>query len=470
MQARKLGVLLALGASCGGGISMQEFEELLCRDDSGCGGSYVCVGFGQGKCEPGCRLQSSVSTCGPGHFCQSVDNPEEPTLGRCEAGCREHGDCGDERYVCVGANLAESVAGSCQPKGCTKENEEADCGKGRLCVDGRCVHGCLKDSDCLSKDYICENNTCQPGCRVGNDSTCSKSGYICKGDKTTPEAPGKCEPGCRVGPAGDKACATQRAGYICLDGTCQPGCYVGPDGKLDENCGPGHICKTKDNSTTSGTLGTCELGCRVGNDSTCVTSGYICNGTVPNTPGTCELGCRSDPDCIKDYICEDKTCRPGCRVGPEGNLDENCGNGYICKTDGNNIDRNTPGICEFGCRVGDSGNEACGKGYLCKGTAPIGKCQPGCDDKNSCPDKQTCVNGSCHVVECYVPDGANTQNCTGSNQICVGLTPAIGSPGICWTSCTAATATKNCKTGQSCKALNGTLVSGSTEGLCMNNN
>jgi len=339
-----------------------------------------------------------------------------------------------------------------------------------------------------------EGALAEPQHRVcSEDGDCS-NGYRCEGGICTPEpveSPKPVEPE-PVEPAPEclqpEACPR---GYVCVDTQCKRGCLANVD-----TCGEGYVCE----GASEGVLGTCRLGCQLGEDKTCNNPHYICMpppGAAPNNPlGICQLGCRMDtpnacggkgyacvhnntesaltssgmcrPGCRKDSDCPglsnqpgnqicigyesatpDKlgTCQEKCRIIPDAvktTLDT-CAPGYACK--GEKSQTEGVGTCELGwCRLGH--DNTCPTGQVCEGYggntgegAP-GICREACNS-GTCTGTSTCKDGNVCRTTCSGNNATGDNQCD-SDKICT-------SNKVCQPGCRSNNAAKSCLEGQRCE-------------------
>jgi len=358
-----LGVLLAVGMACAGGISDEALNEapgfrvFLCQEDSDCEGGYLCK------------------------------------AGFCRPGCRKEGDCEGD-YVCT--DIGSDGLGFCQPRavevGCGADDNA--CGGGYVCKDGFCKPGCRGGGiQSCPEGYVCEGSPgsppppgelglCRPGCLVG-DSCGKGSGYVCvKANGSNAAATlGVCKAGCRIHTKDDVTIDDCSSGFFCLGdtnqkndtGTCRPGCRIyATHGVTTDNCGSGFFCQGDTDQKND--TGTCRPGCRVG-ESTCP-NGQVCVGYGGNiqkgAPGFCRVKCsvstsNSQSTCGTNQHCigivEQKTdadgsCRNACAAA---GIDTSCGEDEICEGTAN---KNNPLACRPGCRVGNA-SKGCLAGQTC---------------------------------------------------------------------------------------------------------
>jgi len=348
----------AISIACAGAISFEAWQEesqqpevLSCSEDGNCGTGYVCVG---GLCKPGCRTKedcdkshacihqvcqpacSQDEDCVGDYLCASVPGAQADTPKTCQAGCRVHGNgqssC-QEGYVCEGAQ--DGLLGFCQA-------------------------GCRGDEGC-GTGYICNQGSCQPGCRLDNPAkSCGDgSGYACV---VGAGSVGTCKPGCRE----DRHCPGEFGSpdnQLCLGletpaerlGVCELGCRIDSgEGMTTDSCGAEHVCRG--NSSQTAGVGLCMPGwCRVADTTSC-SEGQVCVGYGgnfhPGTPGF---------------------CRPACTVNVTG-----CATRHRC-IGFENQRTGAAGSCQRECRGTETAitrDSACDEGDICTGTPSV--CQPGC--------------------------------------------------------------------------------------------
>lgn len=271
-----------------------------CTSDSQCGTFEYC-NTTTNTCVPGTRCIDSTN-CPAGSYC----GPR----GICVSGCENNTDC---QAVHAGF-ICNSNTGTCQPPGCTANNE---CPTGQSCVAG----GCRPDNTLCRFSYECGaglecvDGRCLTSC--GGAATCP-SGLTCVN--------GYCQnqPG---------SCTTTQcpSGQACLNGTCSSVCTT------DAMCGAGNFC---DNGV-----------CRVDDrrpDPFCTPPNIGCNqNTSVCVDGICRIQCPAtarDGTPNRDRACQEvdfnftrcdttispAICRYSNEVSPQCRRSTDCASGQTC--------------------------------------------------------------------------------------------------------------------------------------------
>jgi Putative metal-binding motif len=358
---------------------------------SSCTGDDDCIGDPNGPhCDPtsgacvAC-LESDPTTCPDGTYC-------DPGTLDCVAGCDSQQDCD-----------AGSDAGTltCDP------------------VTHQCV-GCLIDDDC-PLGFLCQNDTCEPGCTTqhpcpGSDSCCSGS---CEDTDTSMDHCGACDQPCVLQNA-----SASCAGGQCLLGDCDPGydncdqnsangCETDvPDGGVGCACVPGETQDCYTGPPPTQDVGVCHGGTRTCN---AAGSGWSpCVGEV--VPGSESCYTAEDDDCDGEV----NEGGIGCVCSP--NASQAC---YTGDASTRNI-----GACEDGTETCNATGTAWG---TCTGEVlPIAEsCYTAVDDDcdgevNEDGDGCGCTPNS--VAPCYTgPAGTeNVGTCVGGSQTCNGMGTGYG--------------------------------------------
>ncbi|HVY29237.1 MAG TPA: hypothetical protein VHB79_21910 [Polyangiaceae bacterium] len=185
-------------------------DEAACSDAGTCHGAELCGVDGQ--CRDGCSSDSGclseqvcrAGTCADqdeldpqGALVPSPDRPATPTP------CAFASDCPDNLVCRAGRCVAECA-------------NDAECGAGESCLDGRCQTAVVNPSNCLRSSDCKQGEQCLAG--------------ACQPLPTTPR------PAC----AYDSDC--EQAGEHCQAGVCRCECAANQDCASDQVCGGGCQC------------------------------------------------------------------------------------------------------------------------------------------------------------------------------------------------------------------------------------
>jgi len=315
-------------------VELRPSELSMCTNSSECGSAFICIdgvcvdrsgfqqtgdpncgnavdtggSYGSGGCiDSGCvnpdpECPSGIIICRP--------NDEGVVSCECAANCNGDAECGSGR-ICVD--------GRCIPAECSVITALNDCGLHFECIDGRCFPDlilCDGDNPC-PYGYSCVNGVCWPDpvdCEVDNDC---ELGYDCVDD------------GCLQNCVGDTDCGI---GYRCEDGYCRPQAEPCNNGQ----CPSGYDCVD----------GVCLKPCNSGN----CADGYVCIGghcwpedyeCPPGTtfgPNGCRGACSSFCD---SYFKTYGKSGPGCSQEKECDVCNECSEQSLCVT----IEENNPCWC-----------------------------------------------------------------------------------------------------------------------------
>jgi hypothetical protein len=247
--------------------------------------------------------------------------------------------------------------------------DSSGCALGHICVDRRCVPGCLSDRDCAT-DRFCDRTMGANGTCV----QCLNQSHCGEGEKCVA---GTCLFTCLE--AAD-----------CVDRPATP--YCNPDTGLCVAC-------TTDGQCQIGTLcvgNACVSGCRSDRD---CQSPLKCDRTVGDN-GAC-VPCVVDTDCPENQVCTKNVCgidcariqcpvdRPVClpATGACVQCDDkaDCGVGKLCVNN----------VCIAGCESDDD----CASPLHCKTGAGGGTCVQ-CVLDGHCPVNQVCRSNTCSTGGC----------------------------------------------------------------------
>ena len=456
---------------CTGGACVGCASDGACSATTAYGAGYICL-VGSGDCVQGtchnngdcngkicdathsCASCSGNSSCvtayGTGYVCQG-------STGKCVQGaCATNAECAGTGQICNASNQCVSCGTS--DTACT-----AAYASGYICVGGDCVQGtCHNGGECMSSQQICSatSHTCVD---CTDDNSCQTSynaaDYLC-----ITGSPNKCVQGtCRV----NNDCSN---GQICINNTCihctdNASCGSGKV-CLTSGCTPGN-CIAASDCTTAGDVCTANNCSPCASDGECLATGtgYGANYLCVGTPGTCVPGncrakgdctstnqicnttsmfcqaCGADGDCTSEYganhICVSGVCTAGNCKTTTGGADP-CSGGQICGV-------TTPflcGACSTDVQCQDAA--AYGPGYYCQsGVCTAGQCRKSSDCSgasalelcnaslacNPCTTNAQCVgdpsygaNHVCVAGQCISGSCATSADCTGTNQLCDGMT------------------------------------------------
>jgi hypothetical protein len=354
-------------------------------DGASVSGTLVCDGAGH--CRPGPTVVCDPFSC-------------DPNAKACYGACSSNSQCVNG-HVC-------DASGSC----------------GKRMIGG----GCAKDADCLSG--FCANNVC---CNVACQGPCVSCALPAREGTCWPTEAGVADP--------NKLCADQGAPSCGTNGKCDGlgSCARYP---ADTECAISVCYGSKLNtSATCDGLGTCRP------------PGLVNCSPFRCTEGACTVTCKADSDCDVGIACVNGTCGPKqngqtCKAAGECKSGQ-CVDGFCCESACSGACRScglasSPGKCTV---VGagnadpraickDAGATSCGQNGRCDGA---GACQ-------LYPKTTTCKEESC-ASNVYTP----VSSCDGAGH-CV--TPALlpCSPFACnGSKCfVACTVTSQCVSPNSC--------------------
>ncbi len=363
-----------------------EDPERICRDESVCNGSEMCV---EGQCEAGepidCSNLDDVCTIGE---CNDKD-------GQCRVVFRENGTPCDDGNFCT-------VAGTCQAGVC--ESEARDCGgetdQCNLGVCDEATDACIKQpvsdgTGCDDGAYCTINDVCSAGTCGGATRDCSSLTNQCNVgscDETADSCVAQARPN-------DTPCDD---GLYCTAGdACQAGSCV---------AGPPRVCGAAGGSCRTGvcdeTLDMCT-GDPVPNGSAC-DDGQFCTLNDFCVAGTCAGGTArtcAGTSCTDGY-CDDVA--NSCLTTPKADGTV-CNDGAFCTIS----DSCTTGVCGGMARDCSSASDACNTG-ICNEAADSCVGQPK-SDGTACPDGNFCtVNDVCQAGTC----ATQPRDCTSANDSC----------------------------------------------------
>ncbi len=365
-----------------------------CKSDSDCGQNSKCIKTPDGnRCFQLCAQKGGENCCPRGYTCKKVDsqnlcipvkghcplkkcnNNYECGLGicrkntnycaapipfdysRCGVSCTNSAQCGNPLFKCVPIQggrkrcLMRCFKGDICPYGYTCRNTP----QGRYCTPTNEICPCLEEGDCPS-GMICKDNLCQrpngfQKLEPCGGISCAK-GLVCVNLSNHFQCVKKCRDSrdCDSG----SSCYRTYLGSLCLGKFTR---LLGSKCSLKENCHWEFSCLYPSHFSKGICIQTCER------NKTCKYGG-TCGGN-PLFPIYCS--CKSDGECAKGYFCASlgggfKTCLP-CKNPP-------------CKTKEKAICGD--GICQH------SGGENCIT----------------CPYDCSCPNGQTCINGTCTIKKC----------------------------------------------------------------------
>ena len=262
--------------------SLSGAELSVCKGSQDCASGFVCI---NGLCvDRGGLQQTGDPACG-----NAVDSGGSSSSGGCiDSRCiQADPDCVSGITICrpddegvVGCECASNCSG------------DAECGAGRICVDGRCVQSECSESteftDC-GQHFNCIDGRCFPDLFLCNDALPCPYGFSCVDGVCWPD-PEDCSDGndCEVS-------------YDCEGGECLEPC------EGESECSIGYSCKD----------GYCRPNVRPCDDGNCP-EGYEC------VDGICFAPC-DNGSCPAGYVCldghcwpEDYECPPGTSFGPNG--------------------------------------------------------------------------------------------------------------------------------------------------------
>ena len=330
---------------------------------------------------------------------------------------------------------------------------DANCGPGRICVDGQCAFPpqCVEDADCEA-GLLCRDGNCfAPQCV--EDADCA-DGFRCQ------------ESFCELAAcAGDVDCFV---GEVCFDGVCRAdqggnpclepvvldalgvvqGDTTASSSIIDGTCGNsggrevvyaldaalGTVCASTFGTAFDTVLRLRETCDAVASESACnddlvggelssrltieasdaprflIVDGFASNTfgpfTLTLTEGACPdlVPCLANEDCAEGTFCFNSVCLPP-RCGADADCAgfEACIDGR-CRPRGCEVDVDcNGGICQFGGCVAPEcvENADCAANAGCQ----AGRCvQLVCEADQDCPADQRCANGGCVVPTCEVDD------------------------------------------------------------------
>ncbi len=367
-------------------------ETNACQTDDACPDGYYCYvepGAPSGVCTTGCRLDPD--DCPEGYTCNQTTHVCDLVPVRCTADT----DCEDGHWCDVGSGECLEGCRISERDECQDPEATQFCNQDHQLED--CPPICQQDTDC-DAGYWCDTTvprgSCRQGCRGPEDCPSEKPLCIDHKCKVCTDCPEPCND--------DSPDPADRCpgGYFCHPGTqlCTPTC------NNDSDCDEGEVCCVEEEICE---FRTCVPRCQTEGIYACP-QGWTCNEHT----GHCMEGmCNVDSDCPRDcLICEDHTCRPGCRD------DSCCGDGQYCDTDPDQLRcmdgckgdedceaweicddlhqcRNRPCLSDADCPTEpdlfycDTQTNSCERGQ-CRSTAD---CDPGyfCDDEHRC--RQGCT-------------------------------------------------------------------------------
>ena len=270
-----------------------------------------------------------------------------------------------------------------------------DCFLGHICLNNICMIGCRANEDCSATEACLDNrctNPCDSSAVCGPNAVCNVINH---------RAQCSCPAGFIPNPTPNVACVRQPitckinsdcdTGFICNSGTCIAIC------SSSSNC--------LDNEQCDGSM--CKPVCRRDDD---CRSGEICDSLM------CLLGCRSDTECPTRQSCINNQCTDPCL------LSNACGNNAKCAVRNHKVQcsctDNLVGDPYVNCRLPPS---LCTSKRDCpdKMTCLSGTCKPLCTSDQGCFDNERCTAGVCKEI-C----SSDTQCGTGS--ICEGRLCVVG--------------------------------------------
>ena len=424
-------------------------NECAFQNQSTCGGTGFCDGFGK------CQLYPGGASCAP-VGCASTSTLDKGKQCDGNGNCVPNGtqNCGS--YVCSGAACLTSCVTSadcvatafCSGATCVpKKPQGASCAAPGDCVSGFCVDGVCCDAACGGTCQACTaalkgygtDGSCQ-ATLIGSDpeNECPDQGAASCGNN------GFCD--------GSGACAKYTLGTQCVAQTCAA------DGvTLDKprQCDGAGTC-------TTGTTQTCAPYVCTG--SACLTS---CTSSIQCAPGfscnngSCTTACTNDSQCGSTAYCNGGICVNKVPIGAACTAPNQCQSDFC-----------VDGVC---CNTACSGTcQACAA--LLKGGGTDGTCGPvaaGADPQGECADQgsMSCGNnGVCNGASACQKYSAGTQcgaaSCSNGTQtsasFCNGTGTCLGGgPSSCGLYTCGGTA---CKTACSIDAdcVTGAYCSGST--------
>ena len=430
----------------------QDQPHRLCgvQDPTTCGTTGLCDGFGS------CSKFPANTPCGTAATCSGN------TLETAQT-CDGQGTCQPpEAHTCAPYRCTN---GACTST-CTAATQAVDCADNTACVNESC--GPKPDGQTCKTDGECQNNHCVDGvcCESACTGACRSCSLSNSVGKCTDVAAGSADP--------RQVCSDQGAGACATNGKCDGsgGCQTYPVGTAcaAEDCtndvytGPS-TCNASGQCIKPTSLPCNPYHCNSNKCYGACTSSEQCippnscgqNGNISSCgPKPRGADCSSDNECSSAHCaqgkCCDKACTEACTAcnlaGSEGTCSDvqsgadpqgmcmamaqsTCGTTGMCKAGQCALYPNTT-VCKAGsCEPGGPPSSALTPPSRCDGAGkcvtPIDQgCAPGrcdttalmcvntCTTNADCTSPNTCVNGSCGLIQ-------KGGTCSASNQCASGL-------------------------------------------------